>query len=231
MPVLYDKIAINKNIVLDLPFREGIGTITQDIAKPHHPITLVNAPTWTELASGLTVLVLDGTTQYLQCLNADCLDLDFLNGDFSVGGWINWTVDHFSQIIIGRYEVDVSGWEVYLYAGATDILTLRHHHAAGATQRTGAYSHGWTPGTNWHFGISRSGASVTMSKNGEPVTVTSDAMIDPETCAQNLRLGTRFDASSDFFKNKLWRPKVWRNYAMTETDWRIEYQLQRTKFV
>ncbi len=77
MTVLYDNLGINREILLDLPFREGTGVITHDVAKPHHPITLVNTPTWTTLDSGFQVLTLNGTNEYLQCLAASCADLDF----------------------------------------------------------------------------------------------------------------------------------------------------------
>ena len=32
----YDKISLNEDILLDLPFSEGVGVITHDQAKPHH---------------------------------------------------------------------------------------------------------------------------------------------------------------------------------------------------
>ncbi len=180
-------------MLLDLPFREGIGTVTQDVAKPHHPITMVNTPTWAALASGKMTLVLNGSTQYLQCLAASCTDLDFTSGDYSVGGWIKWGDSaHDSQIVIGRYEVSVSGWEVYLTeAGALRYLTLRHHHAGGATSRTGAYSLGWAYDTLWHFGISRIGNTALFYRNGEPVATTSDVLIDPETSPKDLVIGVR----------------------------------------
>ncbi len=84
----YDDAPINRGMLLDLPFREATGIITQDVAKPHHPVTLVNTPTWASLASGLSVLDLDGSTEYLQSLNADTADLGFTTGDYSVSAWI-----------------------------------------------------------------------------------------------------------------------------------------------
>jgi len=149
MAILYDNLGYNRRMLLDLPFREGIGVITQDVAKPHHPVTLVGAPAWGALVSGKMALTLGGlgSGDYGQILNADSADLGFTSGDFSVGGWINWTVNEFSQIVIARYELSVGGWEVYLtQAAGLHYLTLRLHHAAGLTTRTAAYSLGWTPG-------------------------------------------------------------------------------------
>ena len=59
MSVHYDSLAINRNIILDLPFREGIGALyTHDISKPHHQLTMVSAPAWTILASYTPWLIL-----------------------------------------------------------------------------------------------------------------------------------------------------------------------------
>ncbi|KKM05731.1 hypothetical protein LCGC14_1751120 [marine sediment metagenome] len=216
----YDIRPVNEDyMVLDLPLREATGSRTSDVAKPHHPVTLIGAPTWTQLASLLGVLEMDGTTQYGQCLGASCVDLNFMSGDYSIGGWFNWTVNEFSQIIIARYELSVSGWEVYTtQAGALNYLTLRHHHAGGATTRTGAYSIGWTPGTPWFFGISRSGASAQFYRNGLPVETTSDVLIDPETCAEDLLLGVRYTKNANFLLGYLYRPRVW-SRAMSAAEW------------
>jgi len=226
MAVLYDSISYNRRMLLDLPFREGIGVVTQDVAKPHHPITMVNTPTWTALDSGKMTINLNGTTQYLQCLSASCTDLDFTSGDYSIGGWINWTINEFSQIVIARYELSVDGWEVYLTnVGSLNYLSLRHHHAAGATTRTGAFSLGWTPGTLFHFGISRSGASAQFYRNGEPVTTVSDTLIDPETCNQDLVIGTRYTKNANFYKGPFARLIV-ADEALTAEDWRSMYKHQ-----
>lgn len=215
----YDSLPENEGILLDLPFREATGIITQDVAKPHHPVTLVNTPAWTQLASLLGVLTFDGLTEYGQCLGADSADLDFTSEDYSVGGWINWTVNETSEIVIARYEVSVSGWEVYLTnSGGVNFLSLRHHHAAGATLRTGAFSTGWTPSNNFFFGISRSGNSAQFYRNGIAVATTSDVLIDPETSARDLVIGIRFTKDANRFQGNLYRPRVW-DRALSADDW------------
>ena len=226
MTVHYDSLSYNRRMLLDLPFREGIGVVTQDVAKPHHPITMVNTPTWNALGSGKMAINLNGTNEYLQCLSASCTDLDFTSGDYSIGGWINWTINEFSQIVIARYELSVDGWEVYLTNdGALNYLTLRHHHTAGATTRTAANSLGWTPGTLWHFGMSRSGTSALFYRNGEPVATTSDVLIDPETCNQDLVIGTRYTKDANFYSGPFPRLIV-AGEALTAEDWKSMYKHQ-----
>lgn len=211
MTVFYDDINVNEDILLDLPFREGTGSITQDIAKPHHPVTLVGAPTWTPLASNLMTLNFDGTTQYLECPGADCADLDLTNDVYSIWGWFNWTILDDAQIIIGRYEVDDSGWELYLYR--TGSLNLRHHHAGTIVDgwpRSAAYSMGWTPGVDWFFGVVRLGNMVAMVRNGIQQTVLSSTggIRNAETCTEDLVVGTRFTKNDNFFNGMMWRPRV-----------------------
>ncbi len=229
MTVLYDSISYNRRMLLDLPFREGIGIITQDVAKPHHPVTLVGTPTWTALASGKMALTLGGfgSGDYGQCLNADCADLGFTTSDFSVGGWFTWedTVED-SQILIGRYEVSVGGWEVYLTeVGALRYLTLRLHHAGGATVRTAAYSLGWAYSTLAHFGISKIGNTAYFYRNGEPVTTVSDTLIDPESTTKDMVIGIRYSKDANYLSGRLPRLIV-AGEALTAEDWKSMYKHQ-----
>ncbi len=230
MTILYDNISYNRRMLLDLPFREGIGIITQDVAKPHHPITLVNTPTWTALDSGKMAMELGGwgTSEYAQCLNAECADLGFTSSNFSIGGWFTWenTVED-SHILIGRYEVSVGGWEVYLTeSGSLRYLSLRVHHAGGATVRTGAFSLGWEYSTVHHFGISKIGDTAYFYRNGEPVATTSDVLIDPEATTQDLTIGIRYSKDANMLKGLVPRLCV-AEEGLLEGDWRAMYRQQR----
>ncbi len=229
MAVLYDKISYNRRMLLDLPFREGIGIVTQDVAKPHHPVTLVGAPTWAALDSGKMALTLGGvgSGDYAQCLNAVCADLGFTSSDFSIGGWFTWedTAED-SQILIGRYEVSVGGIEVYLTeVGALRYLTLRLHHAGGATVRTAAYSLGWEYSTLAHFGISKIVNTAYFYRNGEPVTTVSDVLIDPEATTQDLVIGVRYTKDANFLKGRLPRLFV-AGEGLSAADWKSMYKNQ-----
>jgi len=220
-------------MLLDLPFLEGVGAITQDVAKPHHPVTLVNAPTWASLASGKSVLTLNGTTQYLQCLNALCADLGFTDGDYSVGGWIDWSDTGNSEIVIGRWQLNVGGWELYLTKIETvSSLTLRHHHAGGASTRTACYSVGWEPDVPVLFGISRSGGEALHYRNGEALDVvtTEGGLIDPEATAYDLVIGTRFTKDANWYKNNFGRLFIV-GEALSADDWSEIYELGKAGFV
>jgi len=224
----YDDLGINRDIVLDLPLREGIGIITQDVAKPHHPITLHNTPAWTTLDSHLGCLTLNGTNEYLQCLAASCTDLDFTNGDYSLGGWFfisSGGAD--DKTLLSRFLVSNNGWELYHYTNG--ILTLRHHHAAGASLRTGAYCGGWAYNMWYFMGISRHAEAAQFWRgdiNGFaaiPTTISAGGLIDPESCNQNFYIG-RDTTGINLYKGIFWRPMIWDQRYLSEEDWRWIYE-------
>ena len=174
----YDK-GVNLEQLLALPFEEGVGLITQDVAHPHHPVAMsVVPPTWVARANGRGMLEFNGLSNYLKCLNAESADLNFTSGDYSIVSWINWVDTGSSEIIIGRYDLNVDGWELYLW---NNVLQLRHNHVTFCPvdqvpcppgfPRTGAYSYNWTPGVWWLMGVSRSGISARMYRNGQSLVV------------------------------------------------------------
>ncbi|GAI86583.1 unnamed protein product [marine sediment metagenome] len=219
----YDNLAINHQILLDLPFREGVGAITHDVAKPHHQdVDLINAPTWESLVSGLGVIDLNGTNQYLQLLAAACEDLDFTAGDYSLGGWFFFrSGEADDKTPMSRFLLDNNGWELYHWTN--EILTLRHHHAAGATLRTAGHSEGWAYDKWWFMGVSRSGASAQFYRGdigglvALPTTISDGGLINPEACVQNLYIG-RDTTGVNLHNGKLWRPRAW-GRALAEGDW------------
>jgi len=225
MSVHYDALAINRNIALDLPFREGAGTITHSLAKTHPLVTIVDVGgVWTTLDSYLQVLTLDGANDYLWASNADTLNLDFGSGDYSLGGWFWFTSGgDDDKTLMGRWLTSNNGWELYHYK-TNHSITLRHHHAAGGTLRTACYANNWTFGKWWFMGVSRTGINGQFYRgdiNGfVSVTTLADpgGLEDPETCAQNLNIG-RSPANENHHNGMLWRPRIWFDRALTEAEW------------
>ncbi len=88
----YDNLDINHNMVLDLPFREGVATaFPRDISKNHYVFTLTGAPAYYAIpATGIGVLDFTALTpDFLEAAIADVGDLDFTSEDFSLAFWIN----------------------------------------------------------------------------------------------------------------------------------------------
>jgi len=222
MPLGYDRKKVNYEQVMALTFGEGAGVATYDRAKPHRPeVTLVNTPTWAQIIpSNKTVLQFNGVNEYFQCLAADTPDLDFTD-DYSMVGWVNWTDTGFSEIVIARYELDATGWEIYLTVqpGPIYYLTQRHHHASlgAGNLRDGCYSVGWTL-SEWHLmGISRSGLYPVHYRNGVPLTMTysADGMRDPDACARDL-VNCRFTKDANWYQNQVVDLRLWDAELSTE---------------
>lgn len=246
---LFDKIAINHELLLGLPFGEGTGTITHDEAKPHHLLTQHDPGggsfAWGNLVTGCPYLEFvtvgfggaDGV--YLGCPQADTVDLNFTSGDYSVAVWVNHaSLGHFKpKIVIGRYGVDLDGWEVYLESDTgipADYLEHRHHHSSlgGGNLRDGCFSTGWTPATGWSLlGISRSGLYPQHYRNGIPLEMTygDDGMRDPDTCARDLVVGARFTKDQDWYQGMMWNLRVW-GRCLADEEMRFIYVRERHWF-
>lgn len=213
MTVGFDNLAIHNNLLLSLPLAEGDGIITHDVSKVRHEdIDLINTPAWSTLASGRTVLQLNGTTQYAECAAADTADLDFTTGDYSITGWIYKDHAILSNLLIGRYGVDLDGWEVYLDDSIADYLQLRHHHVSlTPDDRDGCYSTGWTAATWWFLAITRSGLYPKHYRDGVEVEVTYDTggLKDPDSCNRDLVIGVRYTKNTNYWPGMLWNLNVW----------------------
>ena len=230
MTIAYDNKYVNHQILLDLPFIEGSGTLyTYDVSKPHHPLTMVSAPAWTPIASDLMVLTFDGALDYIWGTAATTVDLNFTSGDYSLGGWFYFaTGGADDKTLMGRFLVDNNGWEIYHYTN--EILTLRHHHAAGATTRTACYSQDWAFDEWCFMGVSRSGATATFYRNGVaiPTTCTAGALIDPETCNQNFFVGND-TTSTNLFNGMQSRPRIW-DRSISASEWLYLFNTERHWF-
>ena len=235
---LYDKLAFNEDMLLDLPFREGTGTITRDVAKPHHPMTMVDPGggsfVWGNEASGYPALefvrigygATDGV--YIEC--TDCADLDFTDGDYTFLSWINYTDTSSSESLFNRGLPYNHGWEFYIYS---NVLQLRHNHAGGVATSTGAsytgistYEGVWTL-----VGVSRSGADAQIYVNGLPVTtvISDGGLIDPETSNRDLVIGARTTKDSDWYEGKKGRLRIC-GEALTKEDHQNIYQIEKGWF-
>ena len=242
----YDKIPENEDILLDLPYREGVGAVTMDVAKPHHPVSMHDPGggsfVWTSLPSGLMVLEFvtvgggPGDGVYLECDSTETADLDFTSGDFSVSAWINWNSTFgYSEIIFGRYGVDLDGWEFYLdISGGRNTISQRHHHNSLAPNRnSNCFSIGWTPGTWAFFGASRTGGDLypVHYRNGVALTMAyeTSGMLDPDTCNRDLTIGSRFTKDANWYKGLMWRPRVWPR-ALSAAEWLELFTIERDWF-
>ena len=173
---------------------------------------------------------------YIDCPAADCVDLNFTIGDFSIGCWIKWdSTGGWSEIIIGRYEVNVSGWEVYLNtSGGLNTVSQRHsHNSLAPNTNSNCYSTGWIPGTWAFLGISRIGGNLypVHYRNGVALTMVYEAsgMFDLDTCNRDLVIGCRFTKDANWYRGGMWRPRIW-NRPLSALEWLNIFERERDFF-
>jgi hypothetical protein len=230
----YDSLALNEDIELDLSMLEATGTITHDESKNHIMATAPNGLIWDALAAGNYGISLHELfSRYLDAPAADTTALNFTSGDYSLAVWINpgfYAED--SMIIMGRYAVNIRGWELYYY-DPTNLITLRHHHAGGATTRTACYSGGWLRDGEWRlFGATRIGGVAQHYMNGQPITTTGPAggLLDPATdVADDLVIGVRHTKDNNFWTGHLHRPRAW-SRALTALEHYAIYEAEKGWF-
>lgn len=206
----FDK-GVNLGLLLALPLQEGIGLVTYDTAKPHHPIAISGAPVWSSVPSGLGVLVFDGLNDYLDSPAAATVDLDFTAGDYSLAVWFNKVASGgATDMIIGRYALDLDGWELCIL-DAAGVVQLRHMHSSLAPVRTGCFSLNWICGVWQLLIVTRSGAYPLMYRDGIPIGVTYDAggLSNPDTANRDLVIGTRYTKNTNWFTGNMWNIRVW----------------------
>jgi len=228
----YDSLALNDDIELDLSMLEATGSLLHDESKNHSMATMhsaIGTPLWLQTSASRFGIDLNRVyptldmQQYYDIPAADCKNLDFTSSDYSLAIWFYWSHTGSSQIVMGKYVVDNSGWEAYLYFNGTNyFMTVRHHH--GGT-RTGNYSAGWVY-SQWHlWSYSRTGTTCQHYRDGLPITTISDVLQDPSSSiANDWRLGCRFTEDSNWWKARFHRPRAW-SRGLTADEHRLLFEL------
>ena len=231
----YDSLELNRDIELDLSMLEATGELLHDESRNHSTAqmhTAIATPLWLQTSAGRFGIDLNriipflDLQQYYDIPAAECTELDFTAGDYSLAIWFRWADSgETSQVVMGKYVVSDRGWEVYLSEiGSLRYMTVRHHHAAGASLRTASYSLGWAY-NEWHlFGYSKIGATGYHYRDGLPITTVSDVLIDPEsTIGDDFRIGCRFTEDANWFKARFHRPRAW-SRGLSADDHRLLYR-------
>jgi len=194
------------------------------------------APAWLQRASGLWVKDFDGINDYGEAANADTEAMSLaggLNDGYTFMCWISWKDTTQSEIILGRYQLDVGGWELYLTENAgVYSLTQRHHHAGtivDANPRSASFSVGWALETAWHLTVvyQGNGTDCLHYRNGVPLAVTSSTggIRDFEATTQDLVMGARYTKDANWYWGPIGIPLMF-NYIMTPEAINAKYQSQ-----
>ncbi len=196
------------------------------------------APDWEQRPSGLWEKDFDGN-DYAEIANADTLAMDGVHGALNQGyTFMCWfRVTHgaeISQILFGRYELDVGGWEFYFsFTGGNSSITQRHHHAGtivDANPRSASFSVGWLQDTYWHMTLvfPGNGTDCIHYRNGVSLAVTSSTagIRAMETTDQDVVMGARYTKDANWHIGPIGIPLMF-NYIMTPEAINARYQSQR----
>jgi hypothetical protein len=220
----FDRLSYHRDLLLCLQLREGDGTMTQDWAKPYHPMTLGGAPAWTHLDNDLTVLeFVPATFDEISCPGADSADLDFTSGDFTLAAWAYHDDVGSAHVIFNRGSLNTCGWEWYT---AMNNLALRTNQLGS---REGASGIGCITTGEWQFlATVRTGLTAAMYLDGEPwanTVHTANGLLDPVACGvQTFYVGN--NPHTNYFDGKLWNARIW-NRALGSNEIAALYEIER----
>ena len=216
---------IMRGCLLDLKIVEGIGTKTQDWAKPHHePVTLTGAPSWTDV-DGLPVLDFNkANPDFIEISAVDSADLDFTSGDFSGFQWVydSGVGAQFAYMVRGLVLAD--GWLFYRsgtrYVFETESPSRRQSRTDDGIVITGS----------WIFlGFVRNGTSGRIYVNGVDLTTGFSSHVAVTTSNRKLHLGIYDDEINWAADGKMYRPRIW-NRALTKDEIRAIFETERELF-
>lgn len=227
----YDNLDINHNMVLDLPFDNGVaGSNLRDVSKNHYEfIPIGTTAYYTIPASGLQVLdFTPGTPDFLEAAIADVPDLNFTSEDFSLNFWIN------PDTLVGDLELmchgldATDGYDIRIMADGSVVLSSNQ----AAAQQQVVSAAGTVIINTWqNIGISRGGVLGQILKNGRELAYTTqDDLADPLTSARKVLFGIYDDETTDPWSQYIGRIRAWLNRQLTVDNHRFLFETERHKY-
>lgn len=226
----YDKHILDHQLLLDLSMREvvgGDGDYIFDRARPHHTCLLHGATIgWVQLPSGLYVMdFTPGTPDWIDCPQADTVDLDFTTGDFSACAWI-YTSSGGNRYILCRGRADNDGWGWWLAAGGGPTYPLYVTTDQGGAHQYTISAEDIAIDTWTLVSFSRSGDSIRTFKNGIDNTTTVGTHVNPLTATRELHIGIYDTEGAGYWDGRIWRPRIWGRYV-EEWEWLELFNMER----
>jgi len=199
--------------VLNMAFGVGAGAHLYDKSRyrSHGAITTA---TW---AAGLHGYCLDfnpATPDYVT-IPAAHTQLNFIAEDFSIVARIN--IDDLTtfRIVFQRGIANTDGYFYYIHNNGGQIVTT----AQALAQQDSSSPAGDIVVGNWYtIGMSRSGASIRLHKNGVDTTVVAGVHINPATCARSAKIGIWDDLATFPFDGRIEFLRIFRGIALTTSE-------------
>lgn len=209
---LYDKLALNQRLVLDLDFTEGTGIITRDKSKYRNYGTLNGGAAWVQLPNGRWVLDLDGLNGYMFIADSALFKPTIITIEY----WFNLDVNEAGTRPISYSGVDNQrGWMI---RAVNDTNTFNIHNGIGWV---GVTSTGSMAAGSWHHVIGvYNKTDLRIYTEGllacTPVAETSDISY---LAPGGLYIGVREGLDPiEFIDGKIGRLRIYYNYALSARE-------------
>lgn len=186
----------------------------------------ITTASWVQLASGLWVLDFNSATPDYVAIPAAATQLDFTSEDFSIVVAVYFDSIATSPHLVGRSQASTFGW--YFQVHSTGFVRLTTNQTA-AYQATDSATGQITTGLWYIIGVSRSGASVKLYKNGIDITSVEGTHIDPLTNTQDCVIGIYDNLVDGAVDGKM---GLWEgfNYALSAEQHAAKFQELRHWF-
>ena len=233
MPIGFDNLPLNTNLVVGIPMFEGVGTLAHDQAKPHFTMTLTGAPAWAQLVAPLAEMtVLDfneATPDFMEASAIATGNLDFMGQSFSMAAWVR--VDDFSNdhYLWERGLLNTDGY--YWYIDQNGALMFVTNQGTPANQVTYSVAGHIALDTWYLVGMSRNAGSVRLYKNGLDITDGAAAThTDPSTATRKLHFGVdTAEGVANAFAGRAKYPRIWERELISPEHWAM-FEMERWAF-
>jgi len=200
-------------LALDMAFGVGNPAILGDKSRYRSHGTIVGAVP----AAGVHGYCLDfdpTIPSYVE-IPAAHTQLNFIAEDFSVVMRVNMDDTTISRWLFIRGREIVDGWGIRMDAGGrVRAFTWQ----TPATQQSMTNPGDFVIATDYTVGLTRSGASCRIYRNGVDRTALPDVHINPLTCARSAKIGVYDNLVGNPFDGKIEFCRVFRNIALTTSE-------------
>ncbi len=183
---------------LDMAFAIGAGTQLMDKSRYRSHATISGAD-WADGAHGRCLDFVAASKDYVE-IPAAYDQLDFTSEDFSI--IIRYNVDTLAihRELFMRASYNSNGYRLVSYNDGS--IRFQTYQVAAIQESSTAVGQ-ITTGSWVTVGISRSGAAVTILKNGVDITDTSGSHINPVSSPRSAKIGIFDDKTSQPFDGKI----------------------------
>lgn len=200
-------------IKLDMAFAIGAGVELHDKSRYRSRGAIITA-TWADGLHGKCLDFNPATPDYVT-IPAAHTQLNFTTQDFSIIGRIYLDDDTIGRAIFWRSKFNrIDGYNFYITdGGRLSFWTCQ----GGVRQNTYSALGDIAVGTWYTVGMSRSGASIALYRNGVALAIAADVHIDPRTSSEPAYIGR--DENLDYkYDGKIEFLRIFGGIALTASE-------------